>query len=145
MKLRSTEFCQGESIFRWQNLNALKARQLKVHRIDQYSFTNIYKLYKKVVFKYPSSSWRTLSCFIHKSMGIIFQSEIRSTCRLLLEISFKVGKLFPVSSFSSSELFFFFKLEIRSTSRILCKGSEYFAVSSYRVRKTLFVWKLERI
>ena len=54
--------------------------------------------------KCPFSSWRTLSCFIHKAIGIIFQSEIRSSTRLLLEISFNVGKLFPVSSLSSSGL-----------------------------------------
>ena len=72
MKSRSSFVKASQLISRWQNLNALKARQLKIHHIDQSSFTNIYKLYKNVGFKYPFSSWRTLSCFIHKSMGIIF-------------------------------------------------------------------------
>ena len=38
------------------------------------------------------------SCFILKSIELFFELEIRAICRLLLEISLKVDKRFPVSS-----------------------------------------------
>ena len=67
---------------------------------------------------------------------LFFQSEIRSTSRLLLEISFKVGKLFPVSSLSSSELFFSFQFGI---PREFCVKLVNVFLFHRRVRKTLFV------
>ena len=142
MKLRSSFVKVSQFTFRGQNLNVLKARQLKVHHIDQYSFTNIYKLYKNVGFKYPFSSCELFPVSSIIPWEFFFQSEIRSTSRLLLEISFKVGKLFPVSSLSSSELLFPFQFGI---PREFCVKFMNIFLFHRRARKTRFVWKLERI